>query len=323
MGGPHFYAETLNADSVSVNYLFAGDKIDVLNIKSVYPLFYFKKRSSLQKFLQYVLNTFLIWFYFIFKIPRASNVIIHSIKNYPAIFAFLLSLKKNVILIIHEEQSKLDSLVLRIVMFVHKYKIVKSLSIYSVASSIVHERLRNEIKLMRYSVPEKEKSLLSNAYADHSSSSDRRIKLLLIGNISPVKNYAHFLSLLRDINSDVDVYLYGGRTGSELYLKAFDTAVSDFEKSGNRLIFMGFTKKEDIWNTLSKYDIFCLPSVSEAAPLVLYEMRETGIPILYSDVGDCREILVGYSKARSMNVSVMSSQFLESTLHELKNMNVR
>lgn len=323
VGGPHYFAKTLNMGKVSSNYLFAGGKMEPLSKESAYPLLYFNQSSKFQKILQYALNTFLLWFYFVFKIPRKNNVIIHSVKNYPAIFSFLFSFRNNVTLIIHEEQNKFDFVVLRLVIIFRKYRFVRNLNVYSVAASTVHMKFQDEVKLLRYSVPEREKLLLSGAYAAHVRSSDRPIRLLLIGNISPIKNYDRFLLLLCNNNLNIDVFLYGERTGSELYLRKFDTAVNEFEKSGNHFVFMGFSKKEDIWNALPSFDIFCLPSLSEAAPLVLYEMRETGIPILYSDVGDCKEILSNYLNARSVNVNTVSSQSLESILLELLVMNVR
>ena len=54
-----------------------------------------------------------------------------------------------------------------------------------------------------------------------------------------------------------------------------------------------FTGKVDVLRFLGKIDVLTLTSVSEAQPLVILEAGAMGIPCVATDVGACREMLIG------------------------------
>jgi glycosyltransferase involved in cell wall biosynthesis len=61
---------------------------------------------------------------------------------------------------------------------------------------------------------------------------------------------------------------------------------------GQHILLMG--ERDDIPQLLPEFDIFCLPSRSEAFPVALGEAMLAGLPCVATDVGDCR-VLVGGS----------------------------
>jgi glycosyltransferase involved in cell wall biosynthesis len=57
--------------------------------------------------------------------------------------------------------------------------------------------------------------------------------------------------------------------------------------------FLGFQKISDV---LPKLGLLVLTSISEAFPLVILEGYASGIPVVTTDVGGCREIVEGNSE---------------------------
>lgn len=317
VGGPHYFAKSMMKDQVSSKYLFAGDILEIDNSKSIFPLCLFKVKWRLVKLLQYTINMFILVYYFNYRCSRDVEIVIHSLKNYPAIFACFLSRTCHFVIINHEEIKLFDGLLLRLIIALTKTGYFRKLDICTVANSIINDGLRASVKLLRYEVAFEDKKLLNNAYKRVLGKKRNFVRILLIGNISPVKNQAQFLKLLCGLDRKFHISLYGARTGNYTYLNEFDKAVEKFQSKGNTFEFKGFNKKEVIWQKLSDFDLFCLPSLSEAAPLVIYEMRETGIPILYTNVGDCAELLDGYKFSVGIDANRMSSSVIDRALRKL------
>ncbi len=62
------------------------------------------------------------------------------------------------------------------------------------------------------------------------------------------------------------------------------------EQSGVRHAVMLLGERDDIPQLLPEFDIFCLPSRSEAFPVALGEAMLAGLPCIATDVGDCAEL---------------------------------
>ena len=54
-----------------------------------------------------------------------------------------------------------------------------------------------------------------------------------------------------------------------------------------------FTGRQDITKLLPEIHVNVLSSISEAQPLVLLEAGAAGVPAVATDVGSCRELLLG------------------------------
>ena len=50
----------------------------------------------------------------------------------------------------------------------------------------------------------------------------------------------------------------------------------------------------DVLKYLSSADVLALSSISEAQPMAVLEAAATGLPIVSTDVGSCREIIEGF-----------------------------
>src|SRR5437763_6873511 len=56
-----------------------------------------------------------------------------------------------------------------------------------------------------------------------------------------------------------------------------------------------FTGSADVKKYYSQIDVLVLTSLSEGQPLVILEASCAGVPVIATDVGACRELLLGIS----------------------------
>lgn len=111
-----------------------------------------------------------------------------------------------------------------------------------------------------------------------------------IGRFHPDKDYPTFLqaaSLLRKFHPNVRFLLVGkALTSSNELLMSWIT------EAGIQDCVVMLGERNDISTCLLAMDIFCLPSKTEAFPLVLGEAMAAGRPVVTTDVGDAT-LLVG------------------------------
>ncbi len=114
----------------------------------------------------------------------------------------------------------------------------------------------------------------------------------LMGRVVPVKDIKTFVraaALLRDLVPRLRVQIFGARDEDPAYARECDDLV-EFLGLGNCVEFKGHV---DTREALAQIDVLVLTSLSEAQPLVLLEAGAAGIPCVATDVGACREIILG------------------------------
>lgn len=119
----------------------------------------------------------------------------------------------------------------------------------------------------------------------------------LIGRVVPVKDVKAFIRsirILKDMLGDVDAYIIGPSAEDEAYAAECHHMVQHLGLEQN----ITFTGGVNIVEYLPKIDVVVLSSISEAQPLVVLEAGAAGIPVVSTNVGACREMLLG-SKSES------------------------
>jgi glycosyltransferase involved in cell wall biosynthesis len=116
--------------------------------------------------------------------------------------------------------------------------------------------------------------------------------IALIGRVVPIKDVKNFIKavgFLHDALPEVEALILGPTDEDPGYYKECLAVVEYLNLSG----VIRFTGKVSIEDYLKRIDINVLTSLSEAQPLVILEAGAAGIPTVATDVGACREMVLG------------------------------
>lgn len=114
----------------------------------------------------------------------------------------------------------------------------------------------------------------------------------LIGRVVPIKDiktYIKAIGMLKASMPDVLGLVIGPTDEDPEYAKECFELVEHLDLSET----IQFTGKVDIEQYLKSIDVLVLTSISEAQPLVILEAGASGIPSVATDVGACREMILG------------------------------
>lgn len=113
-----------------------------------------------------------------------------------------------------------------------------------------------------------------------------------IGRVVPIKDVKTFLramTILRRSLPEVEALILGPTDEDPAYFDECRNLVAHLGL-GESVHFLGRVKVTDY---LGKIDVIALTSVSEAQPLVILEAGAAGVPSVATDVGACREMILG------------------------------
>jgi glycosyltransferase involved in cell wall biosynthesis len=116
----------------------------------------------------------------------------------------------------------------------------------------------------------------------------------LLGRIVPIKDIKTFIRAMRSIVTQlphVEGWLIGPEEEDPNYVRECKSLVHNLGLNNN-VRFLGFQKISAI---LPQLGLLVLTSISEAFPLVILEAYASGIPVVTTDVGGCREVIEGNS----------------------------
>jgi glycosyltransferase involved in cell wall biosynthesis len=116
----------------------------------------------------------------------------------------------------------------------------------------------------------------------------------LIGRVVPIKDIKTFLrscAILREFVPDVRVWVLGPLDEDPDYVAECRQLASRLDLEAT-VEFKGPVALADYY---PRIDVVVLTSVSEAQPLVILEAAAVGVPSVATDVGSCREMILGRS----------------------------
>lgn len=114
----------------------------------------------------------------------------------------------------------------------------------------------------------------------------------LIGRVVPIKDIKTFIRTMRGVCGNIpkaEGWLIGPDDEDPEYARECRDLVTSLGLEG-KVKFLGFQTIDEI---LPKLGLMVLTSISEAFPLVIVEAFASGLPVLTTDVGGCREIIEG------------------------------
>ena len=120
---------------------------------------------------------------------------------------------------------------------------------------------------------------------------DDEVAIAIVGRLAPIKNHLYFLEVieatLKLAKKKIRVFIVGDGTEKEL----IESKLKEIEKKYPRVIEMT-SWIEDIGTFNSAMDIICLTSKNEGTPVSLIEAQAAGIPVVTTDVGGVRDIII-------------------------------
>ena len=120
----------------------------------------------------------------------------------------------------------------------------------------------------------------------------RRPSVALIGRVVPIKDVKTFLracALLKNLVPDIQAYVLGPTDEDSEYFRECENMAGHLGIE-DVVTFTGRVKLDDY---LGRIDVVALTSISEAQPLTVLEAGAAGIPTVATDVGACREMIMG------------------------------
>ena len=118
--------------------------------------------------------------------------------------------------------------------------------------------------------------------------------VVMVGRIVPIKDIRTFIiaiALLKDVVPNVLAKLIGPEDEDAEYAESCHQLVQQLGAESS-IKFLGSQK--DVRKYLAAADVLALSSISEGQPMVVLEAAATGLPIVSTDVGSCREIIEGF-----------------------------
>lgn len=122
----------------------------------------------------------------------------------------------------------------------------------------------------------------------------RPLTLGLLGRVTPIKDIRTFVRMMRavcDAVPEAEGLIIGPTDEDPVYARECEELIAALGLR-DRVRLLGFRRPEEV---LPKLGLLVLTSISEALPLVLLESMASGLPVLTTDVGACREIVEGGS----------------------------
>jgi polysaccharide biosynthesis protein PelF len=114
----------------------------------------------------------------------------------------------------------------------------------------------------------------------------------LIGRVVPIKDIRNFIRTMRGVISampEAEGWIVGPEDEDPEYARDCHELVRSLGLE-SKVKFLGFQKPDEIF---PKLGLCVLTSISEALPLVVLESFASGVPVVSTDVGSCRELIEG------------------------------
>jgi len=168
---------------------------------------------------------------------------------------------------------------------------------YDVCSEIITLFEGNmRLQVLDGAKPEKIK-IIPNGIDYEKFSKISRIKknrpiVALIGRVVEIKDVKTFIKsidFVRNSTPDINAYIIGGADEEPDYFEECKELIQTLNLQSN----ITFTGNVNILDYLAEIDIVVLSSLSEGQPLVILECGAAGIPCVATDVGSCRELILG------------------------------
>jgi polysaccharide biosynthesis protein PelF len=171
---------------------------------------------------------------------------------------------------------------------------------YGMADVIITQYRANQVFQCQDGAPEHKLRIIPNGIDAgklaglRCQAGPRRPTVLMLGRIVPIKDIRSFImavALLKLRVPEVLAIIIGPEDEDPGYAAGCRRLVEQLGL-GSAVEFLG--RVPDVRDYLVCADVLALASISEAQPLAVLEAGATGLPVVSTDVGSCREIIEGF-----------------------------
>ena len=117
---------------------------------------------------------------------------------------------------------------------------------------------------------------------------DSAIKAVFVSRISPMKNIITALEILKNVQRPTTYHIYGPIEDIEYWTKC-ETLINTLPEHID-VQYKGVLKPDNVLETISKYDLFFMPTKGENYSHVIAEALRAGLPILIADTTPWRNL---------------------------------
>ena len=133
-----------------------------------------------------------------------------------------------------------------------------------------------------------------NSVKEYRIEAGRTPRVGMIANWNPVKGLEYFVRGVSEVGKRwglvLDMVFAGGRPDTHRQYSLEIESLIDSLNLRERVCDLGFV--EDVSALMHTLDVLVLSSTSEASPMVVLEAMAAGVPVVASDVGGVRELLL-------------------------------
>ncbi len=117
------------------------------------------------------------------------------------------------------------------------------------------------------------------------------VAIAIVGRLAPIKNHSYFLDIAEMVLAKSDTSIKFFIVGDGPEKENIEVRVKKInEKHNNSIILTSWITDVATFN--SAVDVMCLTSLNEGTPVSLIEAQASGIPVVTTDVGGVKDIVL-------------------------------
>ena len=161
---------------------------------------------------------------------------------------------------------------------------------------------------------------LGRKWCDHLNIPDESKVIGVVARLDPAKGLETFLEAA-ELAQEKNWYFIIFASGSSAYAEKLKAKIESHSLFGKRLFLLENIKVDS--SVYNAFDVTTISSVSESFPNVMLESMACGVPVIATNVGDCKKVLQQFGKTIPVNDSEAMFNAWQSQLkHELNSIGV-
>ncbi len=207
--------------------------------------------------------------------------------------------------------------------FFHQFDDLTTLNSQKVADYMVEESIlqKDNIEIIHNAISLDDyqgRPLVRKREREKLKLNEATFLFIALGRVHPVKGYNYLVDACATIERDFRLIIVGKNDDDALARRI------EKSKLNNKITLLGF--RSDVANLLAASDALVLSSISEGLPNAVIEAHAAGLPVISTNVGGVKEIIVEGKSGLTLPakdakaLGLAMQKFIESPPHQLREM---